>query len=116
MKLGASTTRSFRSSDRAATMWKTFCPLLLMLFTFDFPRDRSARAEPVPAAVELVIPGDDLSHRVRNEREISPFCLLKYRERVSGKGNVFTDEFYGFIRLERRGGGLKAVSRGQFSG
>ncbi|XP_076662687.1 uncharacterized protein LOC143365956 [Andrena cerasifolii] len=45
-------------------MWKTFCPLLLMLSTFDFPRDKSAaRAEPAPAAVELVIRGDDLSHR-----------------------------------------------------
>ena len=34
-----------------------------MLFTFDFPRDRSARAEPARAGVGLVIRGDDLSHR-----------------------------------------------------
>lgn len=40
-----------------------------MLFTFIFPRDRVARAEPVRADAALVA-RDDLSHRVRNEREI----------------------------------------------
>ncbi|XP_078040542.1 uncharacterized protein LOC144471862 [Augochlora pura] len=43
-------------------MWKIFCPLLLMLFTFDHPRDRSARAEPVRASPELAPRDDDQSH------------------------------------------------------
>ncbi|CAL7943717.1 unnamed protein product [Xylocopa violacea] len=44
-------------------MWKTFCPLLLMLCTFDFPRDRLAAAEPVRASGGLVNRDDDSSHR-----------------------------------------------------
>ncbi|XP_076281263.1 uncharacterized protein LOC143209476 [Lasioglossum baleicum] len=44
-------------------MWKIFCPLLLMLFTFDYPRDRSARAEPLRENGELVPRDDDQDHR-----------------------------------------------------
>nr|XP_033331743.1 uncharacterized protein LOC117223528 isoform X1 [Megalopta genalis] len=42
-------------------MWKIFCPLLLMLFTFDRPRDRSARAEPIGELVPR--DDDDQNHR-----------------------------------------------------
>ncbi|XP_076752997.1 uncharacterized protein LOC143424664 [Xylocopa sonorina] len=44
-------------------MWKTYCPLLLMLCTFDFPRGRLAAAEPVRASAGLVNRDDDTSHR-----------------------------------------------------
>ncbi|XP_017758484.1 PREDICTED: uncharacterized protein LOC108549566 [Eufriesea mexicana] len=44
-------------------MWKTFYLLLLMLFTFDFPRDSLAGAEPVRANAELVPRDDDQNHR-----------------------------------------------------
>ncbi|XP_076661693.1 uncharacterized protein LOC143365419 [Halictus rubicundus] len=53
-------------------MWKIFCPLLLMLFTFDYPRGRSARAEPIRANGELDPRDDDQNHReeIRKRAEI----------------------------------------------
>ncbi|XP_076639655.1 uncharacterized protein LOC143351716 [Colletes latitarsis] len=57
-------------------MWRTLCLLSLMLFTFDFPRDRFARAKSIRASAEPRARDEIQSHREatrgRNERNGLP--------------------------------------------